>query len=195
LLLSLPSPVSVVAATDVTLLVMPGDTFRDLARRGGPELCKALAVPAERYGAGLEAVQSAQKEGRLRVKSFLKEAGVIADGASDSTSDDGARLGLDELPMPQSKDLQLDQLLGTVGCEIYSQGEVVALGCERLRMVEMGSCDVVRGGRKVRTIRAGDFFGPDLASNERVVAQTGEVHVCSFEESASTRILGRLLKA
>eukprot|EP00443_Scrippsiella_acuminata_P001257 CAMPEP_0115324580 /NCGR_PEP_ID=MMETSP0270-20121206/82553_1 /TAXON_ID=71861 /ORGANISM="Scrippsiella trochoidea, Strain CCMP3099" /LENGTH=942 /DNA_ID=CAMNT_0002744705 /DNA_START=40 /DNA_END=2869 /DNA_ORIENTATION=+ len=194
LLLGLPSPVTVIAATDVTLLLMPGDIFRDLAKRGGPDLCQALTAPAERYGAGIDAVQAKQEEGRLRMKSYLKEAGVIGNMGVHVTDDAGSSLGLDGLPMPSRNDLELDQLLGTVGCEIYPQGEVVALGCSRLRVLELGTCEVVRGGRVVRTLQVGDFFGPDIASDERVVAKSVEVHVCSFEEGAAAGVLGSLLQ-
>lgn len=69
-------------------------------------------------------------------------------------------------------------------------GDLVALGCQRLRVLGQGVCNVVRSGRTVRTLKAanklnhlqsvellaiaevarsqaGNFFGPDLTKDER----------------------------
>lgn len=67
----------------------------------------------------------------------------------------------------------LDRLLGTAGVECYARGDLVALGCQRLRVLERGSCQVLRGGRPVRTLEPGHFFGPDLAPDERPAAHDG----------------------
>ena len=37
----------------------------------------------------------------------------------------------------------------------YVKGDLVALGCERLRVLERGECHVVRSGRTLRTLKAG----------------------------------------
>ena len=67
----------------------------------------------------------------------------------------------------------VDSLLGTAGVECYGAGDLVALGCQRLRVLERGSCEVLRGGRKLRTLRPGHFFGPDLKPDERTGAKNG----------------------
>jgi len=179
LLLGVVSPVSVVAATDVTLLVMKDEVFLELAEAGGPELRTSLAAPADRYGAGIATLEAQQQEVRSRVKSLLPGWSWV--GESDTA-------------VGSAGTLEFDRLMGTVGSELYSRGNVVALGCQRLRVVEHGQCSVVRGGRKVREIREGDFFGPEVASNERVVADSDEVRICSFDDNASLRILANMLE-
>jgi len=179
LLLGVVSPVSVVAATDVTLLVMKDEVFLELAEAGGPELRTSLAAPADRYGAGIATLEAQQQEVRSRVKSLLPGWNWV--GESDTA-------------VGSAGTLEFDRLMGTVGSELYSRGNVVALGCQRLRVVEHGQCSVARGGRKVREIREGDFFGPEVASNERVVADSDEVRICSFDDNASLRILANMLE-
>lgn len=174
LVLGVPSPVTVKAASDVTLLVMKGEAFCSLMARAEPELRKALEVAAERYGASFEEVVAEQEQGRQRVRRLLETVVSVEDAHGNSHRHHSA--------------VDLDHLLGTVGIESYSNGDLVALGCQRLRVLEQGNCKVVRGGRQVRSLEAGDFFGPDLAADERVVACSDEVRVCSFTNEGQTSI-------
>jgi len=163
LMLGVPSSTSLVAMTDTTLLEMPGDVFMALIEKSDPKFRVAITGPAERFSLGPTNVASVQEQGRSRVRSLLTQ---------------------------RATDVDLDKVLGTAGCEFYLHGEVVTLDePENLRILEKGLCSVVRGGKEVRVLRAGDFFGPDLAPGEQVVAKCGEVRVCRFTRDASAVVL------
>jgi len=178
LMLKVPSPVSIKATSDATLLVMKGQVFQDLLPKSNQKLRAALAKAAERYGAGFEQVVAEQEAGRKSVRRLLQD--VVGSPWSWSG------------PKHSEEPLDLDKLLGTVGVESYVKGDVIALGCQRLRVLEQGTCNVIRGGRLVRSLKEGHFFGPDLAADERVVACDEKVRVCSFTNEATTS-LGLLL--
>ncbi|CAJ1431187.1 unnamed protein product [Effrenium voratum] len=57
-MLKVPSPVSIKATSDATLLVMKGQVFQDLLPKSNQKLRAALAKAAERYGAGFEQAKS-----------------------------------------------------------------------------------------------------------------------------------------
>lgn len=169
LLLKVPSPVSIKATSDIQLLVMKGQVFCELMEKTNLALYSAFKDSAERYGMSFQEVEAEQEDGRKRIRSLLRHGQELA-----------------------VSPLDLDKLLGTAGMESYVKGDLVALGCERLRVLERGECHVVRSGRTLRTLKAGTFFGPDLAAEERVVACSEEVRVCSFSNEAVTS-MGLLL--
>lgn len=176
LILQAPSPVSVKAASDVRLLVMEGQVFQELMQKVGQDLQGALQAAAERYGASFAEVEAQQESGRQKVRQVLETVG----------QESVAKLSNHQQP------LDVDRLLGTAGFESYAMGDLVALGCQRLRVLGQGVCNVVRSGRTVRTLKAGNFFGPDLTKDERVVASSDDVLVCSFTNEAVTS-MGLLL--
>jgi len=169
LLLKVPSPVSIKATSDIQLLVMKGQVFCELMEKTNLALYSAFKDSAERYGMSFQEVEAEQEDGRKRIRSLLRHGQELA-----------------------VSPLDLDKLLGTAGMESSVKGDLVALGCERLRVLERGECHVVRSGRTLRTLKAGTFFGPDLAAEERVVACSEEVRVCSFSNEAVTS-MGLLL--
>lgn len=179
-LLQAPSPISIKATSDLQLLVMKGQVFCELMEKTNFCLYDAMEAAAERYGMSFQEVVTEQEDGRKRVRGLLEEA-------VDSLAITGAQAVGHAVTLPD-----LDGLLGTVGVESYVQGDLVALGCQKLRVLEQGHCNVVRGGRTIRTLQAGTFFGPDLAADERVVAGSDEVRVCSFSNEAVTS-MGLLL--
>lgn len=180
LLLQAPSPISIKATSDLQLLVMKGQVFCELMEKTNFRLYDAMEAAAERYGMSFQEVVTQQEDGRKRVRGLLEEA-------VDSLAITGAQAAGHAVTLPD-----LDGLLGTAGVESYAQGDLVALGCQKLRVLEQGHCNVVRGGRTIRTLQAGTFFGPDLAADERVVAGSDEVRVCSFSNEAVTS-MGLLL--
>lgn len=180
LLLQAPSPISIKETSDLQLLVMKGQVFCELMEKTKFRLYDAMEAAAERYGMSFQEVVTEQEDGRKRVRGLLEEA-------VDSLAITGAQAVGHAVALPD-----LDGLLGTVGVESYVQGDLVALGCQKLRVLEQGHCNVVRGGRTIRTLQAGTFFGPDLAADERVVAASDEVRVCSFSNEAVTS-MGLLL--
>jgi len=165
LLLGVPSSTSLIAKTDVTLLQIPGKIFHRLVEQAGPEFEASLAKPAENFQLGPTTVAAVQEEGRIRARSLLQEC---------------VDLDVDSL----------DELLGTSGCEIYMEGEVVTL-CEReqVRLLESGTCSVVRSSKEVRVLHPGDVFGPDLKPGEEVVARTDNVFVCRFTHDGASVLL------
>eukprot|EP00913_Durusdinium_trenchii_P003023 g2795.t1 len=176
LILQAPSPVSVKAASDVRLLVMEGQVFQELMQKVGQDLQGALQAAAERYGASFAEVEAQQESGRQKVRQVLETVG----------QESVAKLSNHQQP------LDVDRLLGTAEWRSYAMGDLVALGCQRLRVLGQGVCNVVRSGRTVRTLKAGNFFGPDLTKDERVVASSDDVLVCSFTNEAVTS-MGLLL--
>jgi len=168
LLLGVPSSTSLVAKTDVTLLSMPGDIFRSLVEQAGPEFQALLTKPAEGFQLGPSSISHQQEEGRRRARSLLEKYCDLDESA-------------------------LDELLGTSGCEVYMKGEVVTL-CEReqVRLLESGTCSVVRSSKEVRVLHPGDLFGPDLQPGEEVVAHTDDVFVCRFAHDAASVLLDSL---
>lgn len=179
LLLGMPSQVTMEATNDTTLLTMPGRTFQLLAELGGPELRRLLTRGAEDAGFGPEVVAQAQEVGLKQVKERLEQSTIAT----------------------EKKDFDIDGVLESAFCEMYSEGEVVALGCPRPRLLEQGLLSVVRAGKEVRSLMPGDWFGEDLQPNERIVVKSNEAFVCSFSEddrntlenlrvSMSSKILG-----
>mmetsp|Transcript_57664 Transcript_57664/g.137172 ORF Transcript_57664/g.137172 Transcript_57664/m.137172 type:complete len:920 (+) Transcript_57664:114-2873(+) len=174
LMLNVSSPVAVVASSDVTLMRMPASEFKRHVAELRPEVLEELLANGKTYGSDARILEAVQMSGRERARPLLNEA--ILAGA---------------LEAPQ--DLDVDALLDDSECELYGQGEVVALGCQRLRILQEGVCDVMRNGRQVRTLKEGDVFGPDLAPEDRVIARTLEVHTCSLPAEASASLAVKLL--
>jgi len=183
LLLGVPSPITVKAASDCTLLRMDGDGFLRMVDRCGEEVRSTFLEQAANNGICSRSVANRQDEGRRRARSLIEEQGLVPGASSSGGSD-----------CSECSELDIDEALGTAGVEVYVAGEVLTLDSQhdRLRLVEDGTCSVMRVGREVRELQPGDLFGPDLAKGEHVVAKSARVHICSFAPDTSSRMLACL---
>jgi len=173
LLLDAPSPIAVVTTSDVELLSVPQEEFRQLAARN--DVRAALEAVASRYGITRAGVAAAQAEDRRLARPLL--ARWFGEGGSGATASDATAAALQAA---------LDGLVGAASCEAYAEGEVVEIEPGRLRFVQAGECAVMGAGLELRRLHPGDvFLGPDRApEGERVVARSFEVRVCSIDFDA-----------
>mmetsp|Transcript_51210 Transcript_51210/g.134461 ORF Transcript_51210/g.134461 Transcript_51210/m.134461 type:complete len:975 (-) Transcript_51210:393-3317(-) len=155
-----PSPVAVLAESDVALSVVSGEALLRLASRN--DVRASLEAVAANYGVTRASVVKEQAEARRRVRPLIAEW-----------------LGRDGI---DANAKMIDDLLDSASCETYAAGDVVELEPGRLRLVQAGVCSVVAGGVEIRRLTPGEvFLGPERAQQEERVVAMSEVNVCSLD--------------